>query len=347
MLARETNPWFDRKEARTGCAKPRDHGIPSRFLPSIAATTSNTRNTVSQCAAPGGRQLGSFRAPPRSKGSPPAHAAEHTAVDERVLYCDLLATLLERHLALSEQTEADRKPRISPLKVEVTEASGAKARLLNLVVRAFIGEDDLDLARQLRQAEEQRRRAIQALPALKTLAGPASSKAITPTKLQRSATVIRKGITPGPPVLRRSWLRLFVATSRLTDQTSQSAAQSTRLLRLPRTAPSAHPSLRVRSSMAGGVPGGIRTHDPRIRNPVLYPAELRGPARAIARQPPPRTGPTAASPGWPTLAHAPPLTKGLLIRSSPKVPPGPCPQRNRISSPKGNSFSRIEVTRAS
>jgi hypothetical protein len=27
-----------------------------------------------------------------------------------------------------------------------------------------------------------------------------------------------------------------------------------------------------------GVPGEIRTHDPRIRNPVLYPTELRGPA---------------------------------------------------------------------
>jgi hypothetical protein len=26
----------------------------------------------------------------------------------------------------------------------------------------------------------------------------------------------------------------------------------------------------------GGVPGEIRTHDPRIRNPVLYPTELRG-----------------------------------------------------------------------
>ena len=27
---------------------------------------------------------------------------------------------------------------------------------------------------------------------------------------------------------------------------------------------------------AWSVPGGIRTHGPRIRNPVLYPAELRG-----------------------------------------------------------------------
>ena len=32
----------------------------------------------------------------------------------------------------------------------------------------------------------------------------------------------------------------------------------------------------VKSTDLIGVPGGIRTHGPRIRNPVLYPAELRG-----------------------------------------------------------------------
>ncbi len=32
-----------------------------------------------------------------------------------------------------------------------------------------------------------------------------------------------------------------------------------------------------------GVPGGIRTHGPRIRNPVLYPAELRGLERGFRR----------------------------------------------------------------
>ncbi len=36
---------------------------------------------------------------------------------------------------------------------------------------------------------------------------------------------------------------------------------------------------------AGGAPGGIRTPDPRIRNPVLYPTELRAPAAGLlARQ---------------------------------------------------------------
>ena len=33
----------------------------------------------------------------------------------------------------------------------------------------------------------------------------------------------------------------------------------------------------------GGVPGEIRTHDPQIRNLVLYPAELRGLARTVPR----------------------------------------------------------------
>ena len=41
-------------------------------------------------------------------------------------------------------------------------------------------------------------------------------------------------------------------------------------------------SQHVRRFGESGAPGGIRTHDPRIRNPVLYPAELRAPGRAIA-----------------------------------------------------------------
>jgi hypothetical protein len=34
-----------------------------------------------------------------------------------------------------------------------------------------------------------------------------------------------------------------------------------------------------------GVPEGIRTPDPRFRKPVLYPAELRGPARLLTQAP--------------------------------------------------------------
>ncbi len=46
---------------------------------------------------------------------------------------------------------------------------------------------------------------------------------------------------------------------------------------------------RVQRAMAKssrtGAPGGIRTHDPRIRNPMLYPAELRAPAIPISPVP--------------------------------------------------------------
>jgi len=39
---------------------------------------------------------------------------------------------------------------------------------------------------------------------------------------------------------------------------------------------------------------------------------------------------------------APSRTKGLLRRSSPNVDAGPCPGTKVISSPSGQSFSRIE-----
>ncbi len=32
----------------------------------------------------------------------------------------------------------------------------------------------------------------------------------------------------------------------------------------------------LRPCAVNSAPGAIRTHDPRIRNPMLYPAELRG-----------------------------------------------------------------------
>ena len=38
---------------------------------------------------------------------------------------------------------------------------------------------------------------------------------------------------------------------------------------------------RVVEASGSGVPGEIRTHGPRIRNPVLYPAELRGPTGTL------------------------------------------------------------------
>src|SRR5690348_9349310 len=55
-----------------------------------------------------------------------------------------------------------------------------------------------------------------------------------------------------------------------------------------------------------GVPGEIRTHDPRIRNPVLYPAELRGLVPA----------PTIAQPARPWSKRHQPSRTGVLPRSS-------------------------------
>ena len=41
-------------------------------------------------------------------------------------------------------------------------------------------------------------------------------------------------------------------------------------------APARHEVRRACESLLHGTPGEVRTHDLRIRNPLLYPAELRG-----------------------------------------------------------------------
>jgi hypothetical protein len=59
-----------------------------------------------------------------------------------------------------------------------------------------------------------------------------------------------------------------------------------------------------------GAPCGIRTHGPRIRNPVLYPSELRGRAR-IVHQNVPMIQDRAARPG----CHANPAIAGTEARA--------------------------------
>ena len=43
---------------------------------------------------------------------------------------------------------------------------------------------------------------------------------------------------------------------------------------IPRLA--SHRGVSLRAALVTGTPGGARTHDLRIRNPLLYPAELQG-----------------------------------------------------------------------
>ena len=76
---------------------------------------------------------------------------------------------------------------------------------------------------------------------------------------------------PTMPICAFSSARLWSAIpkSACRDQSPPSPARQW-------TEVSPQPNHAVLSFIPNGVPGGIRTHGPRIRNPVLYPAELRG-----------------------------------------------------------------------
>lgn len=132
------------------------------------------------------------------------------AVAERVLQPARLAKLLDSYPAASAGADADRQGRIARLKGELTEAAGAKSRLLKLATNGLLGEDDPELAAQLRKVEERRLRVRQALTVLETQTRAGHAKAITPARIERIATAIRQGVMTGETQVRRAWLRLFV-----------------------------------------------------------------------------------------------------------------------------------------
>ena len=59
--------------------------------------------------------------------------------------------------------QADREGRMAQLKREATEAAGAKSRLLRLVASGTLPHDDPDISHEIREADERRRRAEEAL----------------------------------------------------------------------------------------------------------------------------------------------------------------------------------------
>jgi hypothetical protein len=88
-----------------------------------------------------------------------------------------------------------------------------------------------------------------------------------------------------------------------------------------------------------GVPGGIRTHGPRIRNPVLYPAELRGHALFSTRQAMycPATSPADIPRGRTARCRTQKRNRLCVIHDS---WPSVLPSSGRRSAPRGHAQSR-------
>ncbi len=106
------------------------------------------------------------------------------------------------------------------------------------------------------------------------------------------------------------------------------------------SAPASATRVPVGSAPTRHTPGGIRTPDPRSRNPPLYPTELRGPVTAISGRPDSNRGPPApkagALPGCATpravrTAYAP------RPRSAHTLAHGATPKRSTINWSAGRS----------
>src|SRR3990172_4012139 len=118
---------------------------------------------------------------------------------------------------------------------------------------------------------------------------------------------------------------------------------------LPRRS-SVIPSLSIfvlpRFSVSDGAPGGIRTHDPRIRNPVLYPTELRAQSdrpysRRLAAR---RQGASAESPPG-ARSGGNPGCVGLNVKFA-ICPPSPAPAMREgqgAGGGAGRSVERLEL----
>lgn len=153
--------------------------------------------------------------------SVPMDALDRAVIEafaDRVLAPARLEALLAGYLARSAAGSADRQSRINRLKAEITEATGAKARLIRLVASGALSDDDPELARELREAEDRRRRAEEALRLLEGQTKAEGPKTLTPAKIARVGAAIRQALLEGEPAFRRAYLRLFVGQVEVEDE---------------------------------------------------------------------------------------------------------------------------------
>ena len=109
--------------------------------------------------------------------------------------------------------------------------------------------------------------------------GSNGAAAITAASIEQFAVALREVLKNGDPAFRKAYLRLFVDQVVVGDTDIRMRGPTASLAKAAALADFQAPVDWCPVLFGNGVPGGIRTHGPRIRNPVLYPAELRGLAR--------------------------------------------------------------------
>jgi hypothetical protein len=127
-----------------------------------------------------------------------------------VLKPERLARILEAYIAQSAEGDAPRRERLARARKNLTEAAAKKSRLMQLVSAGALEPDDPQLVQEVKGAEVRRRQAEEEVALLDGKGQSVEPRAITPAKVERLGTAIRKALQTGTPEFRRAYVRLFV-----------------------------------------------------------------------------------------------------------------------------------------
>ncbi len=128
---------------------------------------------------------------------------------DKVFAPERLRELLAGFLDQSRDAEQERRQRQGRLRAELTEVEGAIQKLLAAVEKGLMDLDDPALAERLHRHKINRARLAEEI-ALAARADVPGQMSVTPAKLERLSSAMRKVLKTGPTELRRAYLRMFV-----------------------------------------------------------------------------------------------------------------------------------------
>ena len=134
----------------------------------------------------------------------------------RLFTPERLTQVLQAYLERSVDADRDRRRKLATARQRATEIQGEITRLLTVVSKGLMDQDDPQL-RDLLSGLKARRSAAAEEIALLEASTWFGSRAITPDRIERFAGLLRRALASDDPAFRKAYLRLFVDTVAVND----------------------------------------------------------------------------------------------------------------------------------
>jgi site-specific DNA recombinase len=120
-----------------------------------------------------------------------------------------LVPILEAHIAQSADAEAKRRGQLGQARKALTESGGEVDRLIKLVMKGLVEDDDPDFRSNLEAAKHRRQAAAEWVRRLEAPRDGTANR-LTPERLTRFARAMRDALLDGDVRFRKAYLQLFV-----------------------------------------------------------------------------------------------------------------------------------------